>query len=222
MSAMASQITSLRIVYTTVYSGTDQRKHQSSASLAFVRGISRTKGRWRGKCFHLMTSWQKNTVKFTAVQKLIEVYATIIFTQAKMCLIGSFLRSPLWDSEWWATYHHNHTRKSIANQTTHVSRDPFQYPIKSIIVRSRDVWKPRDLYLELFDCSEMWQEYRQPMCLSNLGGTSSALSNCLEIWRAFRQHGCRESNAEPCAKFQSDMTVSTPKLAGARLCEVFW
>ena len=39
MSAMASQITSLAIVYSTVYSGTDERKHQSSASLAFVRGI---------------------------------------------------------------------------------------------------------------------------------------------------------------------------------------
>ena len=37
MDAMASQITSHTIVYSTVYSGTDQRKHQSSASLAFVR-----------------------------------------------------------------------------------------------------------------------------------------------------------------------------------------
>ena len=42
MSAMASQITSLKIVYSTVCSGTDQRKHQSSASLAFVRGIHRS------------------------------------------------------------------------------------------------------------------------------------------------------------------------------------
>ena len=39
MGAMTSQITSLTIVYSTVYSGADQRKHQSSASLAFVRGI---------------------------------------------------------------------------------------------------------------------------------------------------------------------------------------
>ena len=39
MSAMASQITSPTIVYSTVYSGADQRKHQSSASLAFVQGI---------------------------------------------------------------------------------------------------------------------------------------------------------------------------------------
>ena len=41
MSAMASQITSLTIVYSTVYSGLDQRKHQSSATLAFVRGNHR-------------------------------------------------------------------------------------------------------------------------------------------------------------------------------------
>ena len=40
MGAMASQITSLTIVYSTVYPGTDQRKHQSSASLAFVMGSS--------------------------------------------------------------------------------------------------------------------------------------------------------------------------------------
>ena len=41
MGAMASQITSLAIVYSTVYAGADQRKHQSSASLAFVWGIHR-------------------------------------------------------------------------------------------------------------------------------------------------------------------------------------
>ena len=41
MDTIASQITSLTIVYSTVYSGADQRKHQSSASLAFVWGIHR-------------------------------------------------------------------------------------------------------------------------------------------------------------------------------------
>ena len=41
MGAIASQITSLTVVYSTVYSDADQRKHQSSASLAFVRGIHR-------------------------------------------------------------------------------------------------------------------------------------------------------------------------------------
>ena len=41
MSEMASQITSLSIVCSTIDSGADQRKHQSSASLAFVQEIHR-------------------------------------------------------------------------------------------------------------------------------------------------------------------------------------
>ena len=41
MSAVASQITSLTIVYSAFYWGTDERNHQSSTPLAFVRGIHR-------------------------------------------------------------------------------------------------------------------------------------------------------------------------------------
>ena len=41
MGSMPSQITSLTIVYSTVYSAADQRKHESSASPAFVQGIHR-------------------------------------------------------------------------------------------------------------------------------------------------------------------------------------
>ena len=61
MCTIASQITSVTIVYSTGYSDADQRKHQSSASMAVVRGshrdrwIPRTNGQWRGKCFHFMT-----------------------------------------------------------------------------------------------------------------------------------------------------------------------
>ena len=57
MSTMASQIISLKIVYSTVYSGADQRKHQSFASLVFVREftgdrwIRRTKGLVTRKMF---------------------------------------------------------------------------------------------------------------------------------------------------------------------------
>ena len=59
---MVPQITSLKIVYSNVYSGADQRKHQSSASLAFVWGIHRWPGnslhKWpvTRRMFHLMTS----------------------------------------------------------------------------------------------------------------------------------------------------------------------
>ena len=62
MSAIASQITSLATVYSTVYLDADQRKHQSSVSLAFVRGIHRgpvnSPHKWSvtRKMFHLMTS----------------------------------------------------------------------------------------------------------------------------------------------------------------------
>ena len=41
MSAMASHITDVSLVCSVVCSGVDQRKHQSSAPLAFVRGIQR-------------------------------------------------------------------------------------------------------------------------------------------------------------------------------------
>ena len=60
---MASQITSLIIVYSTIYSG-GQRKHQSSASLAFVWGIHR----WPVNSPHKwpvtrMTSSCRNTIE---------------------------------------------------------------------------------------------------------------------------------------------------------------
>ena len=62
MGSMAPQITSFTIVYLDVYSGLDQRKHQSCASLAYVRWIHRwpvnSPHKWpvTRKCFHLMTS----------------------------------------------------------------------------------------------------------------------------------------------------------------------
>ena len=46
MGALAHQITSLTIVYSIVYSDADQRKHQSSASLAFVRGPVNSPHKW--------------------------------------------------------------------------------------------------------------------------------------------------------------------------------
>ena len=50
MTMLASQITSLTVVYSIVYSGVNQRKHQSSASLAFVREIHRGPVNFPHKC----------------------------------------------------------------------------------------------------------------------------------------------------------------------------
>ena len=49
MSAMASQITSLTIVYPIINSGADQRKHQSSASLNFCSGNSQVTGEFHSQ-----------------------------------------------------------------------------------------------------------------------------------------------------------------------------
>ena len=61
MSAMASHITGLTIVYSIVYSGADQRKYQNSASLAFVRGIHRwpVNSPHKGPVTRKMSSWNQ-------------------------------------------------------------------------------------------------------------------------------------------------------------------
>ena len=60
MAVMASQITSLTIVYSTVYSGAENIKARRHWPLCgeFTgdRWIPRTNGKLHGKCFHLMTS----------------------------------------------------------------------------------------------------------------------------------------------------------------------
>ena len=75
MGMIASQITSL----TTIYSDANQRKYQSSASLAFVWGFHRRpvnsphKGPISQKCFHLMTSSSKRYDLTYAIASLYEM-----------------------------------------------------------------------------------------------------------------------------------------------------
>ena len=103
ISTMVSQFTSLMIVYSTVYSGTDQRKHQSSTSLTFVRGIHR----W------LVNSPHKGPVsrKMFPFDKVIMVWAIIImifskalsvspcvFSAANLALAGFPLNNALCES----------------------------------------------------------------------------------------------------------------------------
>ena len=47
MGVIASQIITLTSVYSTVYSGVDQRKHQCSESLAFVWGPVNSPHKWQ-------------------------------------------------------------------------------------------------------------------------------------------------------------------------------
>ena len=78
MTTMASKITSFTVVYSIVYSGADQRKHQSSASLAFVRGIYRDR-------------WIPRTHKGSVTRKMFP-FDDVIMKMINICsVISSFL-----------------------------------------------------------------------------------------------------------------------------------
>ena len=76
MGTMASQIISLTMVYSSVYFGADERKHQSFASLVFVRGIHR---------------WPVNSLhKWPVTRKMFPFDVVIMHT-----LIARFM-GPIW------------------------------------------------------------------------------------------------------------------------------
>ena len=126
MTTMASQITNLTIVYSTVYSDADQGKHQSSASLAFVWGIHRdrwiprTKGQLRGKCFHLMTSsciptqrWAVNNTGRYNCSALLWTQSELFIALSNSRNYGSSQRLVCWPTHyvfrgkqltWWALF----------------------------------------------------------------------------------------------------------------------
>ena len=97
MSEMASQITGVSIVCSTVFSGADQRKHQSSASLAFVWGIHRWpvnathKGRVRRKMFPF-----DDVIMSDGLRLMGEPLLSSGDTLDHPSTAGSFYRAPWW------------------------------------------------------------------------------------------------------------------------------
>ena len=81
MGAMTSQITSLTIVYSIVHSVADQRKHQSSASLAFVQGIHR---------------WPVNSPhKWPVTRKMFPLDDVIMIVQIHVASTGTIHECPI-------------------------------------------------------------------------------------------------------------------------------
>ena len=70
MGTVASQITSITIVYSTVYSDADQSKHQSSASLAFVWGIHRFPAQMASNAENVSIWWRHHDMFHGEVLKL--------------------------------------------------------------------------------------------------------------------------------------------------------
>ena len=109
MSGMASQITNLTIVYWTVYSGADQRKHESFASLAFVRGIHR---------------WPVNSPHKGPVTRKMFPFDYVI-------IIGESLRE-----SWWR--HQMETFSALLAICARNSPVPGEFPAQRPVTRSFD------------------------------------------------------------------------------------
>ena len=97
MSAMASQITGVSIVYSTFCSGTDQRKHQSSASLAFMKGIHR----WpvysphKGPVTRKMFPFDNVDMAIGTVRRSVCDF-DVIPTHVVQCICRSCYQTPWW------------------------------------------------------------------------------------------------------------------------------
>ena len=109
MSAIASQITSLTIVYSTVYSAADQRKHQSSASLAFVRGNHRgpvnSPHKWPvTRSFDVSVWWRHHVIIKRVIYWIYWIGAS---SQSPSCLIARVDNKAPWGPFHSWVFHHN-------------------------------------------------------------------------------------------------------------------
>ena len=118
MSAIATQITSRMIVYSIVNSGVDQRKHQSSASLAFVRGIHRwpvnSPHKWpvtrKMFPFHdvIMIPMGISIVRIVKIEYAC-LQADVMVTYTDLNKTADILRTTISNAFSWIEFHHNST-----------------------------------------------------------------------------------------------------------------
>ena len=98
-----------------------------------------------------------------------------------------------------------------------IARGPSQYQKRRLSVRSRKVSKPRDLYIELSDRSEIWQALRQQCCrcacqiskrYDNLKYQSRGFET-LRVLTKRRLFGYWDGAQVPCVTRQSATTILT-------------
>ena len=99
MDTTESQITSLTIVYSTVYSDADQRWYQSSASLAFVRWIHR-------RPVNSLHKWPVTRKMFPFDDvimsgRFLVIVAPLEWTSVTLGLINLFKKMQCAMSPWW-------------------------------------------------------------------------------------------------------------------------
>ena len=97
MNAMASQITDVSIVYSKVCSCADQTKHQSSVSLAFVRGIHRWPPSQRASNVEKVSIWGLHRVKIRPVMRSLSV-----FDVSSNKLLSKHSNRRWFEKPWWS------------------------------------------------------------------------------------------------------------------------
>ena len=108
MGTMASQITSLTIAYSTVYSRRRSKKHQSSASLAFVRGIHRwpVNSSHKGPVTRKMLPFDDVTMRYVSVGNILMpnyniVVTTMLCTKLRKNLYKRMRLGVVLAKTWW-------------------------------------------------------------------------------------------------------------------------
>ena len=107
IGAIATQITSLAIFYLTVYSDADQRKHQSSASLAFERGFHRFPAQMASNAENV-SLWWRNHAMWTVNRLVLSIAFGIICAWSHETYRGYPLTSHIYVIYWWRCYQNRH------------------------------------------------------------------------------------------------------------------
>ena len=91
MITMTSQITSLTIVYSTVYSGADKRKHQSSASLALCgkfTGTGEFPAQRASNAENVSIWWRHQDFTIFPRWDLVGNYQNVWYNECRTCIIS--------------------------------------------------------------------------------------------------------------------------------------
>ena len=146
MATMASQITSLTIVHTTVYSGADQSKHQSSASLAFVWWIHRwpvnSPHKWpvtRKRMFPFddVIMWLPNETNFCHISQYLTITKRLLshipqYTIQNRNVYISVLNCVLWDM--------GQVHCGICETALFLERTTWTYPGTDVVLLLVSAW----------------------------------------------------------------------------------
>ena len=145
MSAMASQITSLAIVYSTVYLGADKTKHQSSAPLPFVREIHR---------------WPVNYPHKGPVTRKMSPFDDVTMHLGRVVPYGDKAVSRYWLRYWFVAWRHQvitWTNDITTSAQAMIPCNEFEnYALNLLPHISGDIGFIMNMYTDIICCVLLW------------------------------------------------------------------